>query len=285
MDARHELVRTFHSTCMISDYDATVAALGRMAGLRVLEYSEAQNIGRRGGMTWIGDNSIEVAQPIVEGHAAQRFLLRFGPGMHSYALQVNDLDATIAHLATGGVTVGVRPAEGFCFTDPRTTGGLLFEWSEFTVDEDPRLGAPVPALLTEPLLEVQTHAFVGAVVPDPDIWAEKFGPLFGLKESFRRPGQGPGEAAVGLTAPDCTLALYPLPGGESLSLWGTDHPRARVHVLGLGVPNLADAVSVLEHAHIPILRRSEAGVVIDPVATGEVPILLVDELLPGDPRR
>ena len=140
MDAHHELVRTFHSTCMINDYDATVTTLGRIAGLRVLEYGEAENIGRRGGMTWIGDNSIEVAQPIVDGHAAQRFLLRFGPGMHSYALQVEDLDSTIAHLDGGGVTVGVRPAKGFCFTDPRTTGGLLFEWSEFTVEEDPRPG-------------------------------------------------------------------------------------------------------------------------------------------------
>jgi hypothetical protein len=70
MDGRHELERTFHSTCMISDYDATIAALARIAGLRVLEYSEAENIGRRGGMTWLADNSIEVAQPIVEGHAA-----------------------------------------------------------------------------------------------------------------------------------------------------------------------------------------------------------------------
>lgn len=285
MDADHELVRTFHSTCMITNYDATVAALGRIAGLRVLEYSEAENIGRRGGMTWMGDNSIEVAQPIVDGHAAHRFLLRFGPGMHSYALQVADLDSTIAHLDAGGVTVGVRPSTGFCFTDPRTTGGLLFEWSEFTVEEDPRVGASIPPLSAKPLLDVQTHAFVGAVVPEPEAWAEKFGLLFGLKESFRQSGKGPGEPALGLTAPDCTLALYRLPGEESMALWGHDHPRARIHVLGLGVPDLADAVSALDEAGIPLLRRTEAGVVLNPAATGEVPILLVEELLPGDPRR
>src|SRR6516162_10147770 len=98
MNSNHQLIRSFHSTCMVNDYDVTVATLGRVAGLRVLEYGEAEDIGRRGGMTWIGDNSLEVAQPIVDGHAAQRFLHRFGPGMHSYALQVTDLDATIAHL-------------------------------------------------------------------------------------------------------------------------------------------------------------------------------------------
>ena len=64
--------------------------------------------------------------------------------MHSYALQVQHLDRTIAHLAARGVTVGVGPADGLCFTDPGTTGGLLFEWADFTVEQDQRLGAPIP---------------------------------------------------------------------------------------------------------------------------------------------
>jgi hypothetical protein len=269
---------------MISDYDATIDALSRVAGLRVLEYGAAENIGRRGGMTWVGDNSIEVAQPIVAGHAAERFLLRFGPGMHSYALQVADLDATIDHLATGGVTVGVRPEKGFCFTDPRTTGGLLFEWSEFTVDEDPRIGAPVPPFTTEPLLDVRTHAFVGAVVPDPLAWADTFGPLFGLREAFRRTSSDAGEPVVGLAAPDCILALYELPGSRGTELWGADHPRARCHLLGLGVPDLDEAAQALAAAGIPLVRRDDSALVPEPGATGEVPLMLIEGLLPGDPR-
>jgi hypothetical protein len=269
---------------MVSDYDATVQALARVAGLRVLEYGEAENIGRRGGMTWIGDNSIEVAQPIVAGHAAERFLLRFGPGMHSYALQVADLDATISHLATGGVTVGVRPEKGFCFTDPRTTGGLLFEWSEFTVDEDPRLGAPLPPFSVDPLLDVRTHAFVGAVVPDPLAWADRFGPLFGLREAFRHASAGVGEPVVGLAAPDCILALYRLPGEHGRELWGVDHPRARCHLLGLGVADLADTATALAGAGIPLVRRDDFSLVPQPAATGAVPLMLIEGLLPGDPR-
>ena len=95
-------------------------------------------------MTWIGTTPSRWRNRSSTEHVAQRFLLQFGPGMHSYALQVEDLDSTIAHLDGGGVTVGVRPSKGFCFTDPRTTGGLLFEWSEFTVEEDPRLRARAP---------------------------------------------------------------------------------------------------------------------------------------------
>jgi hypothetical protein len=281
----HEIVRTFHSTCMISDYDATIEALARLAGLRVLEYGEADNIGRRGGMTWIGDNSMEVAQPIVKGHAAERFLLRAGPGMHSYALQVADLDSTIAHLAYGGVTVGVRPERGFCFTDPRTTGGLLFEWSQLTVEEDPREGAALPPLSVEPLLDIRSHAFVGAVVPDPIEWAEKYGPLFGMVEAFRHPAAPAGDAVVGVAAPDCILALYRLPEGNGVELWGRDPRRARCHLLGLEVPDLEEAASVLAREGIPLVRRAGSYLVVDPSSTGEVPLVLVEELLEGDPRR
>ncbi len=280
----HRLIRTFHSTCMVSDYDATIDALSRVAGLRVLEYSEAELVGRRGGMTWIGDNSIEVAQPIVEGHAAQRFLRTFGPGMHSFALQVADLDATIAHFDRHGITVGARPDEGFCFTHPNTTGGLLFEWSDFTVAEDPRLGANLPPRAVEPVLDVQTHAFAGALVPDPVRWAETFGPVFGLAEAFRRTGAGAGEPVIGLAAPDCTLALYRLDAGQSAALWGAGHTRPRFHVLGLGVPDLGDAVRALTGAGLGIVRRRDDAVVVRPVDTGEVPLVLVDELPEGDPR-
>jgi Glyoxalase/Bleomycin resistance protein/Dioxygenase superfamily len=267
---------------MVGDYDATVGALARVAGLRVLEYGEAEEIGRRGGMTWIGDNSLEVGEPIVPGHAAARFVERFGPGMHSCAYQVEDLDATIAHLSEGGVELGVRPAPGFCFTDPRTTGGLLFEWSDFTVPEDPRTGAPEPPFIVDPLLDVRTNAFVGALLPDPVAWAETFGELFGLTEAFRHPAAEADEPVVGLAAPDCTLALFRL--GHT--------GRARIHLLGLGVDSLESAQSSLNAGGVPILRATDKSLILDSRATGDVPLMLVEarawggcEAVPGGPRR
>jgi hypothetical protein len=272
----HALVRTFHATAVVVDYDATVAALARVVGLRVLEYGEDDVVGRRGGMTWIGDGSLEVAEPIVAGHPVERFLQRFGPGLHSHAFQVEDLDATIEHLAAHGVAVAVRPGDGFCFTDPRTTGGLLFEWSDFTVPEDPRVGAPVPPFTVAPLLDVETVAFVGAVVADPLAWAETFGPVLGLHEAFRDVAAGPGRPTVGLAAPDGVIALYRLPGAESRALWGVEHERARWHVLGVGVRDLSVASTALHDAGVRLVRGDEAEVVVEPAATGDVPIMVVE---------
>jgi hypothetical protein len=89
---------------------------------------------------------------------------------------------------------------------------------------------------------------------------------------------------VGLAAPDCILALYRLPGADGAGLWGAEHTRARCHVLGLGVGDLHAAVDALNRAGIAIVRRTSTSIVIDPQATGEVPLVITDHLLPGDPR-
>src|SRR3954470_7548769 len=175
----------WHSTAMVADYDMAIERLQAIGGLRVLEYSESTQpeVGRRGGMTWIGDNSIELGQPIVDGAGAAKFVAS-GGGMHSIAVQVRDLDATMAHLVSCGVKIAARPAPEFCFSDPRDTDGVFFEWGVHELDIDPRFDAEIPPLVKEPLLEVTTQAFVGAVVDDPAASAEKFAALLGTDITF-----------------------------------------------------------------------------------------------------
>ena len=68
--AHHRVRWCFHTTAMVADYERTRDALAWLAGSRVLEDHVVADpaIGRRGGMTWIGDNSIELGDP-----AAQRY--------------------------------------------------------------------------------------------------------------------------------------------------------------------------------------------------------------------
>ena len=138
---RHHVRWLFHSTAMVADYDLAVRNLGTLVGLTVLEYGESTEpgIGRRGGMAWVGDNAIEIGQPIVEGGAA-RFVSRFGGGMHSVALQVEDLEATMAHLEAQEVRIAARPLPEMCFTDPARHRGVFLQWSTFELAVDPRFG-------------------------------------------------------------------------------------------------------------------------------------------------
>jgi catechol 2,3-dioxygenase-like lactoylglutathione lyase family enzyme len=276
----------FHTTAMIADYDVACDRLALLAGLRVLEYSESEQpeIGRRGGMTWIGDNAIELGQPIVDTGGAARFVARSGGGMHSVAVQVEDVEATMAHIEACGVRVAARPMAEFCFSDPRDTHGVFFEWGAFELHVDPHFGASPPAHTVEPILDVGHHAFVGAVVDDPAASAELFTALLGTHVTFDDPDATLGEPRTGVSLGDCTLALFAMPGANSDALWGWSYDRARTHVLGLSVPDLRAVDDVLEEHGFAVVRRTETMVLLDPATTGGVQIALVDELLSNDPR-
>ncbi len=281
----HRVKAMFHSTAMVRDYDHTVARMAELFGLRVLEYSAADDpaVGRRGGMTWVGDGSIELGEPIVEGAAPDRFVRRTGGGMQGAAVWVDDFTATTKHLAARGVPMPVTVGN-FGFTSPRATLGLQFEWSDFTVPEDPRAGAPQPEFLVPPLLEVTHHAFVGAVVDDPRAGARWLAATFDTPLTFVADEAGPGVPAAGVSLGDCTLALYPFLPEEHAALWGRSRDRPGVSALGLRVVDLERARDQLRGAGVDILREAPGTLVLDPTGVGDLEVVLVDELLPGDPR-
>ena len=104
----------FHATAMGPDYDGIFEPLARLFGCRVLHRQQLpEPVGRDGGMTWIGDNSIEIGAPYGEGSSVATFVERLGGGMHSVAVQVPDVAATLARLgaARGGGRVAHQSDE------------------------------------------------------------------------------------------------------------------------------------------------------------------------------
>jgi catechol 2,3-dioxygenase-like lactoylglutathione lyase family enzyme len=285
---RHEVLWCFHTTAMVADYETTRDALAWLVGSRVLEENRLDDpaIGRRGGMTWIGDNSIELGEPIVEGGAVDRFIKRFGSHMSSIAVQVADIDATIAHLGGLGVRVASRIDDVIVFTDPRTTAGVVIEWYGSESENDPRFGTPIPPYSMTPLLEVTRMAFGGAVVDDPASAAEHLANILATTVTFVNTDAPPGWPVAGVSLLDMTLALYPIPDPEaSNGLWGHAYDRPQTNNMGVLVPDLGVALTALTDAHVPIVRHDEDQIVIHPHATGGVVLVVVDKLLPGDPRR
>lgn len=282
---QHRVRAMFHATAIIKTYDRTVERLEELVGLRVLEYSASADaaVGRRGGMSWIGDGSIELAEPIVEGAAPDRFLQRTGGGMSGLALWVENFAASAAHLDALEVPVPVR-FERFGFSSPRATSGLQLEWSEFTVPEDPRIGGVLVEHTRPPLLEVQRLAYVGAVVDDPGADAARLARLMGMPLLFADQGGGPGVPNAAVSLGDCVLALFPLRTRESEQLWGRRHDRPRVSLLAVQVSDLAAARDALSAVGIRLLREAPHLLVLDPDATGDVELAVTDRLLSGDPR-
>ena len=272
---------------MVADYVRSRDALAWLVGSRALEDNRYEDpaIGRRGGMTWIGDNSIEIGEPIVAGGAVDRFVKRFGSHMSSIAVQVADIDATVAHLGSVGVRVASRIDGTIVFTDPKTTAGVVIEWYGAESENDPRFGALIPPYPVPPLLDVTQMAFGGAVVDDPVAAARRLAEVVGTAMTFADEAAPLGSPRAGVSLVDMTLALYAIPdAASSAALWGHVYERAQTSNLGVRVPDLGAAHAALTQAGVPLVRHDDRVIVIEPEATGGVVVVVVERLLPGDPR-
>jgi len=276
----------FHATAMASDYDDLFGPLERLFGCRVLHRQQLpEPVGRDGGMTWIGDNSIEIGSPYGEGSSVATFVERLGGGMHSVAVQVDDVPATLIRLAPLGVEVAARIAPDLAFTRPGGTAGLVIEWGSHVQDDDPRFGAPVPPFVTEPVVNVERMAFVGAIVRDPAADGERLAEVLDTEVVAYEHGDAVDVPHCALDLGDCMLALYPIPPDESTSraLWGGAYDRPRCLALGLSVPDQRVAERELASAGVVVHHHTRDGraVLVDGLP---FPIVLTDRLLPGDRR-
>lgn len=265
---------TFHATAMVADYEATLAPFVELFGARVLHDNvvEDEGIGRRGGMTWIGDGAFEIGAPVGPTSPVRAFVENFGGGMHSVGLQIEDAEAAKEHFARVDVRVVSEPYPGLLFTHPRDTAGVLFEWNARPQDDDPRWGAPVPPA-TPAVVTVRQLAFLTVAVRNPAADADRLAEVLATPLTFDEALDGGIRAGVSLV--DGTLALV------GLEASGTERPRA--HGIGLRVDDVDGAVHALEARGCSARRCGEHLARIDPPSL-PVPVFLSDELLPGDPR-
>lgn len=185
-------------------------------------------------MAWLGDNIIEIGEPIVEGGAVDRFVKRFGSHMSSIAVQVGDIEATLEFLAQNNVRVSSRIDDHIVFTNPADTAGVVIEWFGDEDSHDPRFGGPMPSVVVDPVLDVTAMAFGGAVVHEPVLAARRLATLFDRDVTFVRPDALAGYPEAGVSMGDMTLALYPMPAAdESQRLWGWQYSRPQTNNLGV----------------------------------------------------
>lgn len=81
----------------------------------------------------LGENHVELLQPLSPETPVGRFLERNGPGMHHIAYQVSDIESELERLRAAGIKliddeprVGIRGSR-VAFAHPKYTGGVLTE--------------------------------------------------------------------------------------------------------------------------------------------------------------
>ena len=81
----------------------------------------------------VGENHVELLQPLGPDTPVGRYLAKRGAGIHHVAYQVTDIDAELARLRDAGVQlidqtprIGIRGSR-VAFCHPKSTGGVLTE--------------------------------------------------------------------------------------------------------------------------------------------------------------
>ena len=102
-------------------------------GLTVQETEEVAEQRVRVAMLPIGDTRVELLEPTTPDSAVGKFLAKRGPGIHHIAVEVEDINASLAELKSKGARlIDERPRIGaggclVAFVHPTSTHGVLLE--------------------------------------------------------------------------------------------------------------------------------------------------------------
>jgi len=122
-----------HLGVAVEDLDAALATYKRLFDAEVEHRATVGEQGVRAASLRIGNDRLELLEPLGEDTPVGRFLAKRGPGMHHVAFEVSDLVAALAELAGAGADlIDERPREGLfglevAFVHPDSLHGVLSE--------------------------------------------------------------------------------------------------------------------------------------------------------------
>ena len=125
-----------HIAIIVADIDAALAFWRDALGLEVSRVEEVPAQEAEVAFLPLGQGEIELVRPTSDDSGAARFLAKRGAGMHHIALEVDDLEATLARLKAKGVRlINESPVEAAggrraAFVHPQSASGVLLELYE-----------------------------------------------------------------------------------------------------------------------------------------------------------
>ena len=121
-----------HLVVRVSDIDEGIATYRDKLGLELDRTAESQALGIKQAFFNLPDGGfIEVVAPTDENGAVGRALAGRGEGMHTIALAVDDLAATVAAMKEAGAQL-IGEGGPQVFVHPKSTHGILLQLSAKT---------------------------------------------------------------------------------------------------------------------------------------------------------
>ena len=122
-----QINRVHHTVVRVKDFDAGIETWRDKLGLELDRTAESKELGLKQAFFNLGDGSfIEVVAPTSNESAVGKAVDARGEGVHTIAMEVDDLDATVAELEANGVQlIGVGGPQ--VFIHPKAANGILVQ--------------------------------------------------------------------------------------------------------------------------------------------------------------
>jgi catechol 2,3-dioxygenase-like lactoylglutathione lyase family enzyme len=266
--------RNFHRLALaVDDVQVAAAWLQRLLGAvpiagrpgpgREGDGAQRQNVGRLAGtdtlLLWVGGYPFI----LLTGGAVARFLERHGPGVQSFAWEVDD-NWEVEHIVRdrGIDVISVNIAGRFFFMHPRDTHGLLMEWCDGRM---PR--ASLPGKTGGGVVDINGLAWASGVVVDADATADWMAALMQTKVVEGNPTGPPElEHTVDLQVGDITIRLVTPVSADSRYAAALQSGPG-VYSFALRVADLDAALTTLSREGVRTAYRTEGLAATDPTTT------------------
>jgi methylmalonyl-CoA/ethylmalonyl-CoA epimerase len=130
------VIKIDHIGIVVQDIEAALKVYRDALGLELDKVESVPEQAVRIAFLLTGEGEIELVQPTTDDSGIARYLARRGEGIHHICLEVDDIEASLAHMAAQGIElIDEMPRTGsagqrYAFVHPKSTQGVLIELYE-----------------------------------------------------------------------------------------------------------------------------------------------------------
>jgi methylmalonyl-CoA/ethylmalonyl-CoA epimerase len=125
--------RIDHVGIAVESLDDALALFEQTFGMPMVHRETVTEQGVEAALLDVGENHVELLQPLGPDTPVGKFLAKRGPGIHHVAYQVSDIEAALESCKSAGLKLidesprtGIRNSR-VAFLHPRSSGGVLTE--------------------------------------------------------------------------------------------------------------------------------------------------------------
>ncbi len=130
-------IKINHIAIVVKDIDASLDFWVKAFGLQVDHIEDVPSQASKVAFLPLGESEVELVQPTTADSGMAAYLEKRGEGMHHLCIEVEDIDAALAHLKALDVRLintepEVLPGRKMAFIHPKAANGVLIELYQLT---------------------------------------------------------------------------------------------------------------------------------------------------------